>query len=104
MNLEEHIKKLNEEKLKDDSGKYIYPLTIINDRYGGVYSGGKYTAWKLYYNQIPGGVDGDDISCSNFWGDNEQNETYVVGLGKTPDESLEDLCLKLKKKNLYKPI
>lgn len=25
----------------------IYPLTIVKDRYTGVYSGGIYTAWKL---------------------------------------------------------
>lgn len=104
MNLEEYKKRLEKEELEDDSGKYIYPLTIINDRYGGVYSGGKYTAWNLYYNQIPDGVDGDDISCSNFWEANKQNEIYVVGLGKTINKSLQDLCLKLKNKNLYKSI
>ena len=30
----------------------IYPLTIINDRYAGTYSGGIFTAWNMDYYEI----------------------------------------------------
>lgn len=103
LSMDEYMKKLNEEKELDDSGKHIYPLTIIKDRYTGSYSGGKFTAWNLDFDEVPGDIESSDIPCSTFWGENERDEKYVVGLGKTPNKSLKDLCFKLKKKGLYKP-
>ena len=71
----------------------IYPLTIISDRYNGVYSGGKYTAWPLFYYQVPREPEESDIDCSLFW------ETYcgVVGKGNTIQEALVDLASKMGK-------
>ena len=71
--------------------KSVYPCTIISDRYGGVYSKGAYTAWFLDWEHVPEDIDCDDISCMDFWRDNET----IVGLGDTPNEALEDLILKL---------
>lgn len=68
----------------------IYPVTIIYDRYGGVYSGGRWVAFNLYYDDIPGAVSGDDISCHEFWSE-FKNRHGVAGRGDTPDEALEDL-------------
>lgn len=64
----------------------ISPLTIVQDRYNGVYSGGKYTAWNLEYNEIPPEPCGDDVTAMNFWRDDS-----MVGRGSTPDEAVDDL-------------
>lgn len=69
----------------------IYPLTIILDRYGGVYSGGIYTAWNLDAQHIPWEVRGSDPNCMAFW----ENFDGIVGLGKTPREAQVDLYVKL---------
>lgn len=70
----------------------IYPLTIITDRYGGTYSGGKYTAWNCYSDEIPSEVDATDIACMIFW-DCFSKET--VGIGNTIFEAILDLYIKL---------
>lgn len=73
--------------------KEIYPLTIIADRYSGVYSGGTYTAWNLEFHSIPREIAEDDVSCDNFWF-NDSSE-YIVGKGATPEAALTDLEQKL---------
>ena len=45
----------------------IFPLTVVSDRYGGTYSGGNYTAWNLYPDEIPLEINGDDVTCHDFW-------------------------------------
>lgn len=69
----------------------IYPLVIIEDRYTGVYSNGKYTAWNMYFEDIPREIDEDDVTCRNFWHECEE----IVGLGDTPNEAVEDLRQKM---------
>lgn len=73
----------------------IYPLTIVEDRYGGAYSGGKYTAWNVGFDEIPPDIDSDDVWCHNFWNEQENNPTYFVGKGDTVSEALADLYIKL---------
>ena len=75
----------------DNDIKFIYPLTIVKDRYGGAYSDGVYTAWNLDYYEIPLEVALDDVSCMDFW----SNNTIIVGKGNTPEESIEDLYKQL---------
>ena len=70
----------------------IYPLTITADRYIGAYSGGRYTAWNLLAEDVPDGIEADDVDCHNFWLENE----VVCGLGETVSEALADLYCKLK--------
>ena len=69
----------------------MYPLTIILDRYGGTYSGGKYTAWNKYFHEIDERVDGDDVSCCEFF---YKNKNY--GKGETIEEAIADLENKIK--------
>lgn len=69
----------------------IYPMTIICDRYGGTYSGGRYTAWYKDFWDIPDEVDGCDPECSIFWLQCEE----IVGIGDTPILAAEDLMNKL---------
>ena len=71
----------------------IYPLTIIADRYSGVYSGGEYTAWPCGEADIPDGVSMDDVTCAHEWGV-IKTERQHVGVGCTPSVALVDLYLK----------
>ena len=73
----------------------IYPVIIIADRYGGVYSGGKYTAWPCTPWDIPVEAAADDVTCAGFWA---EHGTELVGLGNTPDEAMNDLINKVLKK------
>ena len=63
----------------------IHPLTIINDRYGGCYSGGAFLAFNLEPWDIPKEVDGSDIDCLSFWKD--ESEEYVIGKGDSIQEA-----------------
>lgn len=66
----------------------IYPLTVVKDRYGGAYSGGKYTAWNMDSHEIPIDIDSDDNMCEAFWVYN----TIIVGKGNTMDEAVDNLA------------
>ena len=66
---------------------YPYPLTICPARYDGVYSGAKFHAWNKHSHKVPREAYADDVTCQEFWFDNED----VVGKGKTPNEAVEDL-------------
>ena len=82
----EDVKSVIHQILEYDA-KNIYPLTIINDRYSGVYSGAKYTAWNLDCEDVPTEINGDDIVCNNFW----QKNKVVVGKGDSILEAVQDL-------------
>lgn len=71
----------------------VYPLTIKADRYSGVYSGGKYTAWPCSEADIPDEVFMDDVSCAHEWGV-IKSERRLVGIGCTPSVAMLDLYLK----------
>lgn len=73
----------------------IYPLTVVLDRYTGCYSGGRWTAWNMYPDNIPYGPFGDDTSCSEFWGD---EHTFPVGVGDTPEAAIQDLKKQMEEK------
>lgn len=70
----------------------IYPLTIIVDRYGGTYSGGKFTAWHCDHWGIDEGVDSDDVSCATYWIDTKD----IVGRGETVIDAVIDLAKRMK--------
>lgn len=74
----------------------IYPLVIVADRYTGVYSGGRYTAWNMWVSEIPEAIDMDDSTCREFW-DTFKN-SYPVGVGNTPQEALDNLAEVLKRR------
>lgn len=83
----------------------IYPLTIVFDRYGGVYSEGSFTAWNEIFHRLPKEIDDSDIPCGDFWGEFEQGkllnvfkEPLYVGVGETPQKALNDLMKLINKK------
>lgn len=68
---------------------WMYPVTIVEDRYNGVYSGGKWIAWHCYPWSIPQDIFEDDTSCGEYWG---QKRKYPLhGVGDTIDDALENL-------------
>lgn len=74
----------------------IYPLTVISDRYNGVYSGGKYLAFNIDSYNVSEYIHGDDISCMEYWAECDIN----VGKGETPYDAIADLYIQLyEKKN-----
>lgn len=72
----------------NEDGSKLYPVTIIEDRYTGAYSGGKWTAFNRYADDIPEEVDDSDVPCFTFWWSTNKEP---VGIGNTPDEALRDL-------------
>lgn len=76
-----------------DYVKDLYPLTIVKDRYGGTYSGGKYTAWHLDYFNLPEEIDEDDCTCADFW--TADGNYYLVGKGDTVEQAYKDLVEKV---------
>ena len=69
----------------------LYPVTIVANRYGGIYEGGLFGAFPVDAIAIPFASYGIDIDCLEWWsayGD-------LVGIGNTPDSALQDLHSKL---------
>ena len=62
---------------------------VAKDRYSGTYSGAKWLAYGWLDDDY--GIDGDDVSCMNFWHDNKE----PVGKGATPAEAVARLWLAL---------
>lgn len=76
--------------------KKLYPLTIVMDRYTGVYSGGKFTAWNLDPDEIPEEICWDDLSASEIFRDIRNGKRNIVyGIGATPDEAAMDLYMNI---------
>lgn len=74
----------------------LYPLTIVMDRYTGVYSGGIFTAWNLNPDEVPEEICEDDNSASKFFDDiRYRRRDFVYGIGETPDEAAMDLYMKI---------
>lgn len=68
----------------------LYPITIIKDRYSGTYSGAKWLAFNMYEEDVGLlDVNGDDISCHDFW--LQYADKYAIGKGLTPNDALADL-------------
>ena len=77
--------------------KTTYPITIIKDRYSGMYSGGFYLAFALGADAIPHAISANDNACGAFW-DNEDYLCFTIGKGRDCNEALFDLYTKLKEK------
>lgn len=76
------------------SEKYVYPCTIVKDRYNGAYAGSSWTAWYLDSDMVPDVIHDGDIECMDFW--NVTCHDYVIGKGETPEEAYSALYLLVK--------
>jgi len=65
----------------------LNPITIIEDRYNGTYTGFQWISFNLNDDEVPQEVSGSDLVHAEFWTKN----TIVVGMGNTPDEAVEEL-------------
>jgi hypothetical protein len=68
-------------------GEDLYPVTIVQTRYGGIYEGGTWAAFRVHPEQLPADAFGGDIVCVPWWADFGK----AVGVGATPDAALADL-------------
>lgn len=86
-------------KFEPDIFNAIYPLTIVADRYGGVYSGGKFLAFNCLPNEVPEDIDKDFPYCRNFWVSRRTSyqSKIIIGKGQTVEEAVENLYRQLKK-------
>lgn len=71
--------------------KIHYPVTILNDRYHGCYSGAEWLAFPLDREDVPEDVCGEDEEEMWFWDNFEE----IVGKGNTPDSAYKDLLEKM---------
>lgn len=65
----------------------LYPVTICQARYTGVYEHGLWAAFLAYPEDIPDEAFSDDITCMNWWTDHREE----VGVGDTPNEAYDAL-------------
>lgn len=78
----------------------IYPLTIIADRYGGVYSGGKFLAFNCLPNEVPEMVNTSDSFCRSFWPRFYKTIPLLpIGIGQTIEEAVGNLYIQLKRED-----
>ena len=90
--------------------KYPYPLTVIMDRYSGVYSGGYFTAWNRYSQEIPSQVDSSDGVAMVFWDNYHRKEKnledgyQMVGFGETAEAAIKDLIAKQIRKGVFRGV
>jgi hypothetical protein len=70
-------------------------MIIVQDRYGGVYSGAKWLCF-VDISLVPEEIYCSDDVCYAFWNNIRMYEDYVIesdckiGKGNTPDEALKD--------------
>ena len=72
-------------------GNDLYPVTIIQTRYGGTYEGGAWAAFPIHLERVPDDAVGNDVVCVTWWADHGN----TVGVGATPDAALADLEAKI---------
>lgn len=86
-------------KFESDIFSAIYPLTIVADRYGGVYSGGKFLAFNCLPNKVPEDINEDYPYCRNFWASRRTSfePKITIGKGQTIEEAVGNLYTQIKK-------
>ncbi|MEI6567665.1 MAG: hypothetical protein WCR20_13390 [Verrucomicrobiota bacterium] len=66
------------------------PIAVIEDRYHGTYSGGRFTAWNLPPEGIPHAISGDDETCRLFW-QHARAQKWLIGIADTREEAIHDV-------------
>lgn len=82
----------------------LYPIAIVEDRYGGVYSGGKWIAIADHtesyseedddlnrYEAVMAIANGGDGDADDFWRNPNKNIPSWIAVGNTPKEAYENL-------------
>ena len=63
----------------------LYPITIVQARYQGVYEGGQWLAFNQHPENIPHDAFADDVTCATWW---RSGDAAMVGIGRTPDAAV----------------
>lgn len=71
-----------------DAERVLYPCTISPTRYSGVYEGGRWAAFRLSPEHLPGEAFGGDPEASDWW---VGAEAAWVGVGASPNGAFRDL-------------
>lgn len=81
----------------------IYPLTIVTDRFGGAYTGGKYLAFPLdsYSKLVTDNFEEDGAILIDK--ESPLLPQRIYGVGDTPNEALDDLKKLAREGGYYKP-
>lgn len=82
----------------------LNPLTIVKDKFNGIYSMGKFTAWLCDHCDIPNEIYMSEGDSACFWGDRfapfrNEYEEYLIpsfGVGNTIEEAIANLKFNLK--------
>jgi hypothetical protein len=81
-----------------DVPNILYPVIVVQDRYSGVYSGGR---WLAIANGRDAGNRMADVWCGAHGGDTEAAEfgadipsLHWIAVGETPDEAVAALVAK----------
>lgn len=82
----------------------IYPLTIVTDRFGGTYTGGKYLAFPLdsYSKLVTDNYEEDGAILIDK--ESPSLPQRIYGVGDTPNEALDDLKKLAREGGYYKPL
>jgi len=71
----------------------LYPIVIMQSRYGGAYEGGRWIAIGCFESMEKSGlsdyVSGDDDDASAFW---SSEAATRIGRGPNPNSAVVDLC------------
>ena len=70
----------------------IYPLTVVVDRYMGVYSEGIFLAFNMKPHEVPEALSGGDDEAAEFW---LEEHDYPIGKGYSMTDAILDLAHKL---------
>jgi hypothetical protein len=79
--------------MADTGGPRLWPVTVAQARYGGIYEGGRWVAFLVAPWHVPEDAFGDDVTCANWW--DSPSNSAKVGRGNTPDEAVHDLARRL---------
>lgn len=73
----------------------VYPVTIVQARYGGAYEGAEWLCFPCYPHQVDDkarGWDDSDIECAEFWEEvGRRPGKWIIGRGWSPDDAYKDL-------------
>lgn len=74
----------------------LYPVVVLQDRYGGVYSGGDWIAIAegdlgRRFTEVLDGAHGEDCDAMEFW----ESPPEFVAVGDTPDAAVANLHAKI---------
>jgi hypothetical protein len=73
--------------------EHFYPVTIVADRYGGTYAGGKYVAYPLEYHDVPEEAHGDDMAAMALF---YMDDAPLRGVGHSPNAAFSDLIRRVR--------